>query len=535
MHVSKPWLVGPRAQESRAFLAKSRLRYFGSAQDRIEPAGRGEGLMRAQVAQVVLAVCCASLGGCQGWYEEQGIAERFLPKAEMQALKKERRAAKKAAKGEVDSLAPEPVDADAATPVQKAAAPVKLGKPQAPRTVVMVMADGLRADHASFCGYKRPTTPFLNGFAKGKSTVHSCAAYATGTRAEVTLASAFTGLTPARHGVLDGKSSLAKGATTLAKRFKEAGYQTMLIAASGAADRQSGLQQGFDVTSVAQGPERGEAFLARVQDALGKVKTDKSQFVVVHLSESASPFPTVEEGTKWLPPTKGISTEPKGHPDAELLARLQNGKLGDDARKSLRKRLVNSYDLSVRHTDEAISSVFELLHGAGLLKRGYRAVVMGTHGEFLGEHDLVGHFGPPWEPAVRVPLIFRDTRMKAEPSLPVVLSITAGYWLAADGEWPQEISVRPVASVRARPGKTWRGNLDSVAVWDGAHTKLMWANGKPTRFDLKADPHEMEQLPIEGHTLAPRLRKESEALRKGKGPKGGEANASPALKEVGFN
>src|SRR5512138_3439180 len=66
--------------------------------------------------------------------------------------------------------------------------------------VVFVVLDTVRADHASLCGYERPTTPNLEQLAKLGATF-SCDAYAPGSWTLPSHASFFTGVDVATHRV----------------------------------------------------------------------------------------------------------------------------------------------------------------------------------------------------------------------------------------------------------------------------------------------------------------------------------------------
>ena len=80
--------------------------------------------------------------------------------------------------------------------------------------VVVISIDTLRADHCSFMGYERETTPRLDAFAAEGALVSR--AYAPTSTTGPTHASLFTSLYPLGHGVIQNGLELDDRFTTLA-------------------------------------------------------------------------------------------------------------------------------------------------------------------------------------------------------------------------------------------------------------------------------------------------------------------------------
>jgi arylsulfatase A-like enzyme len=104
---------------------------------------------------------------------------------------------------------------------------VACGPAKPPPSVILVSIDTLRADHVGTYGYARPTTPFLDGFARDatvfENTFTSCPWTLV---AHMTM---LTGLFPAQHGVVQAELGLSPEVPLLAERMKAAGYQTWAL------------------------------------------------------------------------------------------------------------------------------------------------------------------------------------------------------------------------------------------------------------------------------------------------------------------
>src|SRR6185295_19295341 len=122
------------------------------------------------------------------------------------------------------------------------------GDPPKPATrpnVVLLVMDTTRGDRCGFDGYARPTTPRLDAFAK--DAVVFTDAWAPAPWTAPSHASLFTGLRPEHHGVMDGvRPFLAEDATTLAERFRAAGWRTGCFTNNDYISKDYGLSQGFE-------------------------------------------------------------------------------------------------------------------------------------------------------------------------------------------------------------------------------------------------------------------------------------------------
>src|SRR6267154_4964911 len=115
---------------------------------------------------------------------------------------------------------------------------------RAPRSVVLVTVDCLRADHVGHLGYTRPTTPFLDCLAKESMVFRN--AIAAGAPTYYSLPA----LLASRYPLALGRDliGLAPGESTVASVLQEYGFATAAFTAGNPyISQQFGYDQGFDV------------------------------------------------------------------------------------------------------------------------------------------------------------------------------------------------------------------------------------------------------------------------------------------------
>ncbi|MBI5363284.1 MAG: sulfatase, partial [Planctomycetes bacterium] len=241
--------------------------------------------------------------------------------------------------------------------------------------LLLVTLDTTRAD-ALGCYVMRPgLTPNLDALA-ARGVVFERAR----TVAPLTLpahASMLTGLVPPRHGARDnGLVPVPSKARTAAELLAEAGYATGGFVSAAVLDPAWGLAQGFEVfdappppppESVVHMEERaGSATVARALAWLGARDEARPFFAWVHLFEPHAPYA----------------------PAPEFLARA-NG---------------DAYLGEVAAVDHEVGRVLDALRGSGELERTL-VLVVGDHGESLGQHGEPTHSVFCYEPVLRVPLV----------------------------------------------------------------------------------------------------------------------------------
>jgi len=256
----------------------------------------------------------------------------------------------------------------AASPANAAPAPKSPAAPH--RNIVLITLDTTRADHLGAWGWKYAKTPNLDALAARGVRFVRC-----DTAAPVTLPShstILTGLFPPRTGVRDnGTFVLSAKVETVAERLAAHGYDTAAVVSAIVLARRHGLNQGFRIydddlgAGYAAGTEvserQAEATTAAALAAAGKLKPPF--FLWVHYYDPHE---------EYRPPT-----------------RFADSVTGPS-------RL---YDGEIAYMDEQIGVLL------AKLPKDVDVVVVGDHGEMLGEHGEQHHGLLLYKAARRVPLL----------------------------------------------------------------------------------------------------------------------------------
>jgi len=277
---------------------------------------------------------------------------------------------------------------------------------EAPRHLVLITVDTLRADRIGAYGYAEARTPHLDGLAAESLRFERAYAHASITLPSI--ASLLTGLLPTEHHLFANLHKLHPRFATLATRLDEAGFGNGAFVGAYALRPQRGLARGFshytetyqDRESVRPWPENlGEAL---TRDALAWVDQrtpGERLFLWVHYQEPHGPYTPPE----FEPPADGGPELPRsdtqsGRGAIPSYQWLGHGRLGEyEAR----------YDGEIREMDRHLGALLDGLRSRGILDRSV-LVFTADHGESFGEDGLYCAHGESLdESLLRVPLLLR--------------------------------------------------------------------------------------------------------------------------------
>jgi arylsulfatase A-like enzyme len=402
--------------------------------------------------------------------------------------------------------------------------------------VLLVVMDTTRADRCSFEGYARPTTPRLAEFARDAVVFRD--AWAPCCWTGPSHASLFTGLAPEHHGYLESmRRTLSEEETTLAERFRDAGWRTACFTNNEQISPESGLTQGFDLVqpmyldAERPYPWAAETHRRALAWALSKEGAGRPFFLFVNDMESHLPYE---------PPPAVAARFVQGSPTTAELesARAFNfpwsvgyvlGKTDVPPRKL--SLLSDLYDGEIATLDEEIGRLLDGLRAAGVLDDTI-VVVCSDHGESLGEHQVLGHLFSMHRSTLHVPLLVRspgrfdggsvvDDVVRLEDVAPTLLelcglapidradglSLTGGLrGRVARGVFGDQSHAIDQIS-RAFPDadlSIYRTSIRSA--YDGRLHYLRYSTGREELYDVKRDP-------AEGNDLAPQGGRDLERLR----------------------
>ncbi len=246
--------------------------------------------------------------------------------------------------------------------------------------VLLVTIDTLRADHVGSYGYAAAQTPALDALAaRGLRFAQAT------TVAPLTLpahASLMTGTFPAYHRVRDnGGFYLSDDQTTLATLLRRRGYRTGGFVSAFVLDHRWGIAQGFDryyddfdlaryrVDAGLDAVQRpGREVAAKAIEWLDE-RDGRPFFAWVHLYEPHAPYDPPEPIRSRFPAT-----------------------------------MIGAYDGEIAEADIQVGRLIGHLASTGRLDRTL-VVVLGDHGESLGEHGEEQHGFFVYNPDIQIPLI----------------------------------------------------------------------------------------------------------------------------------
>jgi arylsulfatase A-like enzyme len=280
------------------------------------------------------------------------------------------------------------------------------GRPEHPRSVVLVTIDTLRADHLGFAGYAQPTSPNMDALAAVSTVFDTAVPTCPATAPSV--ASILTGLHKAAHGVRRNGSALAPAVTTLAERLRAAGWRTLARGTNPVLGTRQGFAQGFDVFLLPAYSNESTAAPAVARDVRVLLDDvgDGPFFLWVHFFDPHGPYVAPKSfeapfaadayrraGETDLP----VATSNSGFHVIPRYQALPFLRRPEDYR--LR------YDAEIRYVDEGVGEVVAALRALGLWDRVV-FVLTADHGESLGEHDYYFQHGRlAYDDCLRVPLV----------------------------------------------------------------------------------------------------------------------------------
>jgi arylsulfatase A-like enzyme len=413
------------------------------------------------------------------------------------------------------------------------------GTKPGPKHVILVTIDTLRADHLTAWGYARPTTAARAAAARGSVpgyTIDDIAAQ--GVRCEnafaprgmtlPSMATLFTGRPPIETCVLDNRNVLGADASTLAERFKAAGFRTAAFSANRLLAPGSGIEQGFD--TFVQDPagdrdgnavEAAESWLAAQDPKDGARIFLWLHLVGPHLSYDPAPIDGVDFARLYdAPAYAGAADGSREFLDAAY----GQGRALDPKEVA---HVVALYDGEIARVDHLVSRFLAFCAGAGArpsrdLLADALLVFAADHGEELYERSrYFGHAKSLYASVLHVPLVFRcpaslpagrvvPDLVGLEDVLPTLLELTGIE--PARGIHGRSLVplVRATATLPELPAfSLWRDKMYSVRsgrwrlVWNPDHAVSDDVPPGPypvpeiALFDTTIDPHELRDVSAE--------------------------------------
>ena len=248
------------------------------------------------------------------------------------------------------------------------------------KNVILIIVDALRADHLSAYGYKRKTSPFIDGLIDSNKALKVDRCYST-------CACTLCGVTS----ILLSRTwnDCAVNGFNIIGLLRDQGYQTHALI-SGAHREWYNMAKFYSDDCVYYDGKDAKKYyfkddrvLLEGMDAV-RPYADTPSFFYFHLQSTHETGLLQDKYTVYKPFKKSITT---------------HGMNGQAA--------INEYDDKVIQADDMIRQLFDVLDQKGYLKNSL-VLITSDHGQGLGEHGVSGHVDWLYEPQVSVPLIIYD-------------------------------------------------------------------------------------------------------------------------------
>jgi choline-sulfatase len=348
--------------------------------------------------------------------------------------------------------------------------------PPPPPDIFLITIDTLRADHVHCYGYTNGSTPALDALAK--DGLRFTLAFTPSPVTNTSHASILTGLLPGSHGVTDFAVPLSTSHPTVAEFLKARGYHTAAFIGAVILDSKTlapGFDRGFDFYDNFPEHSPTKSRWGRVERRGMVVVQNAEQwlsahpagphFVWVHLYDPHDPYE---------PPM----------PYSQIY----------------KDRL---YDGEIAYADSALAHFVAYLKGRGMYGNSI-IVVVGDHGEGLGEHHEDTHGIFLYDSTTHVPLIVKlrgglsaGTTVKAQVRtvdiMPTLLELAgAPAPEKRDGE-----SLQPYFAGKSETGRPAFGETDYPLRFGWAALRSVRSDGfkfieapRPELYDLQLDATE---------------------------------------------
>jgi arylsulfatase A-like enzyme len=274
----------------------------------------------------------------------------------------------------------------------------------APRNLILISLDTLRADRLGAYGYERDTSPALDALAARGARFETVIAESNWTLpSHVTLMS---GLPPQIHGVVIPNQAPSADVPLLAEVLRARGFRTLGLTAGRFLTRRYGFDRGFEEFDDADLSFAKALAIARQR--LVEFDADDRFFVFIHSYDVHCPYDPPEAYARRFqtrPKSDHVPTRGRcGNPHFNRMA-LTPGQA---------RFLSDRYDAGIRHADDLLAQFLADIGRRGRLDDTL-VVVVSDHGEEFMEHGKVGHRGTLYMQSLRVPWLM------AGPGVPEVV------------------------------------------------------------------------------------------------------------------
>lgn len=374
------------------------------------------------------------------------------------------------------------------------------------RNIVLITMDSLRADHCSFMGYYRETTPNLDKMAQ--KGIYFRDAIVPGAATPVSMFGIFTGsycpLDPEEKSFDRWRKEILTR-ITLAEKLKLIGYKTCAFSPNPRVSRYYGFNKGFQYFNdfIEDFKSKDFHFIKQIKmfvnkkgwfrpwttyynDILEWVEKQKSEFFLwIFLIDTHHPYFCPMKYRKYSSLWDAIVINWKAY------RQYKTGKNFLDIND--KTKVINVYDDSIRFADKFLGRIKKDLADYDPI-----FIVHSDHGEAFWEHGFYGHTPPEktylYRELLRVPLVVynADCEYKGEIEKPVTLLDLSKFILELVKRERDPIKVLTKRDIIV--SKVFTKNEWKIAIQIKNYKFIYGQKRGHELFDLKRDPFEQQNL-----------------------------------------
>lgn len=350
-----------------------------------------------------------------------------------------------------------------------------------PPDVILITLDTTRADRIGCYGYEPASTPRLDAFAGGSTRFADASAHTASTLSSH--ATMLTGLTQLEHGVhRNAAYFLQDEFTTFTEVIAGQGYETGAVLSSFVLGARYGLDQGFAHYDRPETYRTGDVTTGLARDWIAAQSDTTRVFLWVHYWDPHDPYTPVEP----------FASTTRGTP----------------------------YDAEISYMDHQVGWLLDALKANGRFENSH-IIIVGDHGEGLGDHDEEFHSLLVYDSTIRVPFLWKtpgQTRGKVVDAPVGCADITPTLldFLKLESELAFEgVSLEPTMKGSASPDREglYVGSLVPFLAlgWSPLHAwrEPEWkyiSCPEPELYDLTEDPGERTNRIGQEPEIAERMR-----------------------------
>jgi arylsulfatase A-like enzyme len=349
--------------------------------------------------------------------------------------------------------------------------------------IIIIMIDSIRADHTPMYGYQRNTMPFLDRlYREGKLQIAQ---------------QAFSSCSESNCGILSTLNSkefrnIQLQNFKLQEVLKRVGYQSHFVL-SGEHDWYD-LKENYgnsmdSILDSGAGSELADADDNLIFEATEKITlTSQPAFFFFHLMSAHVHGVKHDDYAPYQP--SGI---------AYTWNEWAGGKVPDE-------KMLNFYDNGIFQADAYVKKIVDYLQKNSLLDNSL-IIILGDHGEGLGEHGNYSHTKDLYQESIAIPLMIIDSHQQKFPSLSHALQIDVAptilnyLKLPIPSTWQGRSLMRPKAE-RLSYHQTLRNKGYFASIYyDGDTTYKYLVHGRSNNIFEKQSLFNLDNDPLEKNNL----------------------------------